>query len=366
MDEVLSQFCPHGPGEVGVSVLGRGNINDTWLVSAQDRSFVLQRLNRRVFANPQWIMANLATFSRHLQKKDKSCRQRWENCTLVLTRTGASCYLDGAGDTWRALSYIDGAVTHPVITTEARAGQVGWALGHFHRLVADLPAASLHDTLPGFHVLPRYLEQFDQVWSRMAGDGGAGTKGGPELRFCLDFVAARRAGADLLERARRQGRIGVRTIHGDPKAANILFDTATDLAVSLIDLDTLGPGLLLSDIGDCLRSCCNVRGEEGEDAAAVVFDVEICRAILMGYVAGAGSPLSEQEAALLFEAVRLIAFELGLRFLTDYLAGNHYFKVSHAEENLHRALVQFHLVASIEGQKGEIEEIIRDVRRCPD
>jgi Ser/Thr protein kinase RdoA (MazF antagonist) len=359
VEEILRQFCPHASGDVSLSILGQGNINDTWLVRSFDRAFVLQRLNAQVFPNPHLIMANLAIFSRHLLEKGSPCGQRWENSSLLPTRSGAPFYTDRQGDTWRAISYIDGTITHQAISTSAQARQVGWALGHFHHLLADLPAEKLHDTLPGFHVLPRYLESFDQVLRQVA------TKRSVDLRFCLDFVATRRAEADLLERARRQGKITVQVVHGDPKVANILFDAATDLAVSLIDLDTVGPGLLLSDIGDCLRSCCNVHGEESEDAAAV-FAAEICRAILAGYVAEAGILLSEQDYTLLFEAVRLTAFELGLRFLTDFLAGNLYFKVSHAEENLHRALVQFHLVQSIEKQERGIKEIVMDVRRCPD
>lgn len=355
MDEVLGQFCHPASGEVSLSVLGQGNINDTWLVRSPDRAFVLQRLNSLVFPHPHLIMANLAAFSRHLREKGKPCRQRWENSILVPTNAGEPFYTDRQGNTWRAISYIDGTITHQAITTSARARQAGWALGRFHHLLADLPASSLHDTLPGFHVLPRYLDQFDRVFSRSR------SKSSPDLRFCLAFVAARRAGADLLERARRQKKVTVLAVHGDPKAANILFDAATDLAVSLIDLDTVGPGLLLSDIGDCLRSCCNVQGEEGADVSAVAFDAGMCREILAGYFSEAGGLLSDYDRSLIFEAVRLIAYELGLRFLTDYLAGNDYFKVSHAEENLRRALVQFHLVESIEGQKREIEGIVREV-----
>ena len=355
MEEILRQFCSQASGDVSHHILGQGNINDTWLVRSPDRPFVLQRLNSQVFPHPHLIMANLSTFSRHLLEKGESCGQRWENSRLLPTCSGAPFYTDHQGHTWRAISYIDGTITHQAISTSAHARQVGWALGHFHYLLADLPAEKLHDTLPGFHVLPQYLESFDQVL------GQAATKGGVDLRFCLDFVAARRLGADLLERARRQGKITVQVVHGDPKAANILFDAATDLAVSLIDLDTVGPGLLLSDIGDCLRSCCNIQGEEVKDVSAVGFDLEMCRAILAGYFGEAGSLLSAHERQLIFQAVRLIAFELGLRFLSDYLAGNSYFKVSHAEENLHRALVQFHLVQSIERQQGQIEGIIKEL-----
>ena len=354
MQEIIAQFREDSSlaaVEPVVTVLGAGNINDTWLVWAGDSSFVLQRLNRQVFAQPHLVMAKLATLSQHLQAKVNSCDQRWEHCILLPTKAGAPFYTDHQGDLWRAVSHIDRTITHQTITTAAQARQVGWALGHFHLLLADLPACNLHETLPGFHILPSYLDHFDRVLS------GAVVKSNIDLRFCLDFVGARRVGADLLERARHQGKVRVQTIHGDPKAGNVLFDMASDLAVSLIDLDTVGPGLIHYDIGDCLRSCCNRSGEVAADLSRVAFDLDLCRETLGGYFSGGGDLLSDDDRQLMYQAVRLITFELGLRFLTDYLAGNRYFKVLHEEENLQRALVQFHLVQSIERQKKEIEKI---------
>lgn len=354
MQEIIEQFWGISSlplVEPVVTVLGAGNINDTWLVRGGDVSLVLQRLNRHVFPRPELVMANLATISLHLQGKVNSCDQRWENSILLSTRAGAPFHTDSRGDIWRAVTYIDRTTTHQIIATAAQAGQVGWALGHFHLLLADLPARELHETLPGFHILPCYLDHFDRVMQGMT------ISVNPDLRFCLDFVAARRRDADLLERARQQGKVRVQTIHGDPKAGNVLFDLATDRAVSLIDLDTVGPGLIHYDIGDCLRSCCNVAGEAAADLSRVEFDLDLCRETLTGYFCGAGNILTDQDRALMYPAVRLISFELGLRFLTDYLAGNCYFKVLHAEENLQRALVQFHLVLSIERRKKEIEQI---------
>lgn len=354
MQKIIAQFCEISSlpvVEPVVTVLGRGNINDTWLVRTGGSSFVLQRLNRQVFPRPQLVMANLAALSHHLEAKVNTSGQRWENSILLSTTAGAPFHTDSRGDFWRAVTHIDRTKTHQTITTAAQARQVGWALGHFHLLLADLPARDLHETLPGFHILPCSLDHFDRVLSNAA------MKSDLDLRFCLDFIAARRGGADLLERARQQGKSRVQTIHGDPKAGNVLFDVTSDLAVSLIDLDTVGPGLIHYDIGDCLRSCCNVSGEEAADLSQVAFDLDLCRETLGGYFSGAGILLTDHDRQLIYQAVRLIAFELGLRFFTDYLAGNRYFKVLHPEENLHRALVQFHLVQSIESQQKEIEQI---------
>ncbi len=353
MQENLKQFLTAtslSTAEPMVTVLGAGNINDTWLVRTKDQHFVLQRLNRQVFTRPHQVMANLATISHHLAGQLNTSGQRWENSLLLATRAGEPFYTDEQGDLWRAVTYIDRTISHQTIATAAQARQVGWALGHFHRLVAALPA-KLYETLPGFHILPSYLAHFDQVRHKTKVAMVA------DLRFGLKFVAARREGADLLERARLQGKIRAQTIHGDPKVGNVLFDAASDLAVSLIDLDTVGPGLLLYDIGDCLRSCCNVAGETTAELSRVAFDIDLCRETLAGYCAGAGPLLTSHDRQLIYQAVRLIAFELGLRFLTDYLAGNCYFKVQHDQDNLQRALVQFHLVQSIEQQQEKIEKM---------
>ncbi len=356
MEEALAQYCSWSACPPELTPLGGGNINDTWLVRTAHNAFIIQRLNRQVFPHPEQIMTNLLTISRHLADKlPVSGATSWLHSEPLPTLTGEWLYTDRQGHSWRALSYLDQTVSHNRIGSSRQARQVGWALGHFHHLLADLPARHLHDTLPGFHVLPQTLAGYD----RIAGAPSAMTPANrSDLRFCSDFVGNRRAGAVVLERARQQGVIGEQVIHGDPKVANVLFDADTDQAVSLIDLDTVGPGLVLYDIGDCLRSCCNMAGEEVADYGRAQFDLDVCEAVLKGYLSEAGDGFSTANRSLIYAAVHTIAFELGLRFLTDHLAGNVYFKVSQESENLHRALVQFHLTLSIERHKPQIERLV--------
>ncbi len=172
------------------------------------------------------------------------------------------------------------------------------------------------------------------------------------MAYALAFVNERRAFVPVLEAARAQGTLVVRPIHGDPKMNNIMIDPATRRAVSVIDLDTVKPGLVQYDIGDCLRSCCNPLGEETERWEDVRFELDLCRPILRGYMAWARACLTPADCDFLFAAVRLIAFELGLRFFTDHLEGNVYFKAKHVEHNLVRALVQFKLTAASNPRKG--------------
>ncbi|HAX76424.1 MAG TPA: aminoglycoside phosphotransferase, partial [Cyanobacteria bacterium UBA11372] len=166
----------------------------------------------------------------------------------------------------------------------------------------------------------------------------------------------------ILENAKTEGKLPLRLMHGDPKINNVMFDTATGKAVSVVDLDTVKPGLVHYDIGDCLRSGCNPAGEETADWQSVRFDTDLAQGILQGYLSVAKAFLTENDYAYIYDAIRLIAFELGLRFFADHLAGNVYFKVKYAEHNLARALVQFKLTESIESQEITIRRIIEDMK----
>jgi Ser/Thr protein kinase RdoA (MazF antagonist) len=342
---------------------GHGNVHDTFLVTLDapaEPHFILQRLNIRVFNRPDLVMGNLGTFTEHVRRRlahlPLSPGRRWEVPRVLLTRDGQDHFLDAQGAFWRALSFIQGAETFDTIKDLKHAWEVGYALGRFHHLLSDLPPHRLNDTLPGFHVTPVYLKHYDDVLAA----GGAPRS--PQVDYCLKFVAARRAWAAVLEEAQARGKLRLRPIHGDPKVNNIMMDVATGQAVAMVDLDTVKPGLVHYDLGDCLRSGCNALGEETERWEAVRFDPELCRAILEGYLSQARDFLSEGDYEYLYDAVRLIAFELGLRFFTDYLAGNVYFRTRHPEHNLGRALVQFKLTESIESQEKAWRALISDLR----
>jgi Ser/Thr protein kinase RdoA (MazF antagonist) len=342
---------------------GSGNVNDTFLVmvaGAAEPHFILQRLNLHVFRRPELVMANLRTVSDHvgrrLARAPLTAGRRFEVPRVLLTREGRNHVIDTGGAFWRALSFIEAAETFDTIKDTGQAQEVGSALGRFHSLLSDLAPERLSDTLPGFHSTPGYLAHYDEVLARR----GAGQS--PEVKYGLEFIRARRAFAPVLEKARARGELKMRPIHGDPKVNNVMLDTATGEAAGLVDLDTVKPGLVHYDIGDCLRSGANPLGEETGDWETVHFEPDLGRAILAGYLSRAQDFLDETDYAYLYDAIHLIAFELGLRFFTDYLAGNVYFKVRHPEQNLARALVQFKLTESIESQETAIAAIIRDLR----
>jgi len=343
--------------------LGSGNVNDTFLVTHQGHrpsgpagSFVLQRLNTRVFERPELVMRNLVALGDHVQRRlasppEELRGRRWEVPQVVRCQQEGH-WVEEDGEFWRSITYIGAATTTDVILNRDHAREVGYGLGMFHSLISDLPTEDLADTLENFHVTPAYLKRYDSVIkSRCTRDDAVDS--------ACAFIEARRDGIDVLEAALQRGDLKQRPIHGDPKINNVMIDDASGHAVGLIDLDTVKPGLVHYDIGDCLRSCCNKDGEETDDLNTVVFDLELCEAILDGYLSVARQFLSDWDLHYLPYCIRLIPLELGLRFLTDHLEGDLYFRTDHHGHNLQRAAVQFRLTESVEQQLPQIKAMVR-------
>ena len=357
--EIANQFKT--PGKViKVEEFGSGNINGTFLVSLdslEEKHFILQRINQNVFRQPELVMRNMSTFTNHvrqrLQDSPLKSNRRWEVPKVLLTQNNQDHFIDAENSFWRGIGFIGNAETFDIIKDNQHASEVGYALGMFHNLISDLPAEKLADTLPGFHVTPSYLKQYENLETQYNTSSKSS-----EVEYCLEFVNHRKAWAHVLENAQAKRHLHLRPIHGDPKVNNVMIDINNGQAISIIDLDTVKPGLVHYDIGDCLRSGCNVLGEETELWEMVSFDTDICQSLLGGYLSVAKDFLTESDYVYMYDAIRLIAFELGLRFFNDYLAGNIYFKVKYPEHNLARALVQFKLTESIETQENAIRKII--------
>jgi Ser/Thr protein kinase RdoA (MazF antagonist) len=348
---------------IDVQPFGSGNINDTFVVNLdalEDTRFILQRINTQVFREPKLVMQNMRISTEHV--RNRLCQhlvcadRRWEVPRVLLTQSGEDHWIEADGSFWRAISFIEDSRSLDTVQDSTHAQEVGYALGTFHRLISDLPPESLADTLKGFHITPGYLRQYEDVLLRSEPNLS------PEVKYCLTFVHRRKEFAHVLETAKAQGKLPIRPIHGDPKVNNVMLDIETGRAVSMIDLDTVKPGLIHYDIGDCLRSGCNPLGEETEQWETVHFEAYLAQAMLQGYCKEAGHFLTAYDYDYLYDAIRLIAFELGLRFFADYLANNIYFKVKYPEHNLARALVQFKLTESIETQAADLRTLIQEMR----
>jgi Ser/Thr protein kinase RdoA (MazF antagonist) len=352
--------------------IGNGNINDTFLVTincpgeGSAARFILQRINTQVFRQPELVMKNMRVLTEHardrLKRTPPGSDRRWEVPQVVSTQNGLDYWIEPDGSFWRALEFIHNSYSLDAIRDRKHAEEVGHALGIFHNSIGDLSPAKLADTLEGFHITPLYLQQYEAVLAQVQSHPTDRFSRSSDVKYCQEFIRDRQVWSHVLEDAKASGKLPLRLMHGDPKVNNVMIDISSQQAVSIIDLDTVKPGLIHYDIGDCLRSGCNPLGEETDYWNSVCFESELCQAILQAYLSETSTFLTEHDYDYIYDAIRLIAFELGLRFFTDYLAGDTYFKTTHPEHNLARSLVQFKLVESIELQELTIRKIVGDMR----
>ncbi len=346
---------------------GSGNINDTFLAvfrnTFTETQVVLQRVNRKVFPRPEDIMSNMHAITAHCHEKLERDARRgtddrvWQMPQIVKTKDGADFVRDGKGDVWRVITRVLSAHAFDTAQSPEHALECGSALGHFHYLLSDLDPASVIDPLPGFHVTSGYVGQYDRTLRSKGAQ--ARLNASMEAKRLAKFIDERREFAVCLENAQACGELSKRMFHGDPKVNNIMIDDFTGKGTAMIDLDTVSPGLVQIDVGDAVRSICNPAGEEETNLRKVTFDDDLFLAFMKGYVKEAGSFMTDADREYLYAAVRLLPFELGLRFFQDYLAGDKYFKVRQPGQNLNRARVQFRLCEAIEAREGKIRNMIK-------
>lgn len=350
----------------GIRPLGSGNVNDTYIAVFRthfsEERIVIQRINSHVFSRPDWIMDNMRMLTRYcheqLLNEADSADRIWQLPRVIPCKNRADCFVDEDGETWRALTLIASAKTFETAQSAEHAHECGTVLGQFHRLISGIDPEQLHDTLPGYHETPGYLAKYDETL--LTGSARELIAGSEQVRSLHQFIEARRDLAPVLQDALEAGELQTRLIHGDPKVSNIMIDDDSGKGTAMIDLDTVKPGLIHYDFGDALRSLCNQAGEETQNLFDVAFDLDLCDAFVQGYMTYAQDFLSRNDRKYLYDSVRLITFELGLRFFQDYLAGNVYFKVQSPEQNLHRAQVQFKLCESIEIRKRQIKQLLEE------
>ena len=343
-----------------------GNVNDTYIAVFRthfsEERIILQRVNQHVFHHPEWIMDNMKILTQHcheqLLRESDDADRIWQLPRIIPCRDGQDFFTDDNGDHWRALTLIASATSYDIAQSEEHAFEGGCVLGQFHRLISGIDPSRLHDTLPGYHNTPEYLAKYDQTVA--TAKAKTLLRCSEQTRSLHKFIEARRAFVPVLQDALGRGELILRLIHGDPKVSNFMIDDDTGKGTAMIDLDTVKPGLIHYDFGDALRSLCNRVGEETQDLSNVVFDLDLCDAFIRGYITQARGFLTENDRKYLYDSIRLITLELGIRFFQDYLAGDVYFKVRVPEQNLNRAAVQFRLCESIEIRKRQIVQILNE------
>ena len=351
---------------VALEPFGSGNINDTYLAiyrnTFTETQVILQRVNRKVFPQPEAIMANMHEVTRHCHEKLEADAASgrddrvWQMPRIVKAKDSRDYVVDESGDVWRVITRIMSAHAFDVAQGPEHALECGSALGHFHYLISDLDPKCIIDPLPGFHVTAGYMRAYDETLATPRAKELLSSS--MEARRMAKFVEERRGLAACLEKAEASGELVKRMFHGDPKVNNIMIDDVTGKGTAMIDLDTVSPGLVHVDFGDALRSICNPAGEEATNLSQVVFDEDLATAFCKGYMREAGSFMTDADRAYLYDSIRLLPFELGLRFFQDFLAGDVYFKTSTPGQNLNRARVQFRLCESVEARERSIRSML--------
>lgn len=341
-----------------VERFGSGHIHDTFAVRCETpdgvKRHVLQRINARVFPEPLRVVENAVCVSEHLRRR-LTARGRAGDARRALvwcaTRAGGFAHRDAEGGIWRACELIEGTFTRDVAETPAQASAVARAFGEFLELASDLDPGSLAEVIPGFHDLAGYARRLEAAASR----DPLG-----RLRECAaDLAALRAAWAELAPARNAAAGLPRRVVHADCKINNVLLDVASGEGVCVIDLDTVMPGLLVDDFGQLARSAACAAAEDERELSRVRFDLTLFDALTRGFLEGCGGPITPAERGLLPLAGPLSALEHALRFLTDHLEGDVYFRVHRPAQNLDRARAQHRLLGEMRAALPQATEIVR-------
>jgi hypothetical protein len=340
---------------------GSGHINDTFVIVLDQAGapvrYILQRINDRIFKNVPALMENISRVTNHITQRAAASAQDEDAArralTLVSARDGLPYHRDADGGWWRCYLFIERARTHDIVGSPEQASAAARAFGEFQRRLVDLPGGRLHETIPNFHHTRSRFETFQKVLAADAHNRAAQVR--DEIAFALEHESL----VDILLDLQRRGEIPERVTHNDTKFNNVMLDDVTHEGLCVIDLDTVMPGLALYDFGDLVRSGTNSAAEDEADLSRVAARLPIFEALVDGYLRAARSFLNDAEVAHLTLGGHLITFEIGLRFLTDFLAGDTYFKIKRPNHNRDRAANQFAVVRSLEAQRAEMEAIVK-------
>jgi len=336
---------------------GSGHIHDTFLITTSEEEkddYILQRLNSKVFRKIPELQENIERVTRHIRRKLAAvpgADLKRECINMIPSREGKSWINDEEGNFWRLLVFIPDHRSYDIVDSPPKAYEGGRAVGKFQAMLADMPDPPLHETIPDFHNIEKRLEWFE---NSIALDKA---KRVTNLKAEIEFFRARTEKMTVIRRLGREGIIPLRITHNDTKFNNILLDE-NDRALCIIDLDTVMPGYVHYDFGDAIRTAANVAAEDEPDLSKIRMDIQLFKAYAEGYLSETRDTLNSTEKEYLAFAPLLITFEQAVRFLTDYIDGDTYYRIHHEHHNLQRTRAQIRLVESMEDQYGEMQEII--------
>ena len=341
---------------------GSGHINDTYASRVRTARgiarYVHQRINDRIFKDPVRLMDNIARVTAHLRRKIVTAggNPDRETLTVVPARDGSPLHRDDAGGFWRTYLFLEGARTYDVVSSADTAESAAGAFARFQKMLSDLPAPRLTETIPGFHDTPRRVAA---LRAAIASDvAGRAAEAARDIHQALAW--ADRSGT-LMDLARR-GLVPERITHNDTKFNNVMIDDATGRGLAVIDLDTVMPGLSVVDFGEMVRTGANPAPEDQRDLSEVRLDLAMFEPLARGYVSAAREFLTPLELDHLAYAAMLMTYENAVRFLTDHLSGDTYYKIHRPGHNLDRCRAQFALLADMERQAERMQTIVNRYR----
>lgn len=359
LDEIYNSFQADGTFLKG-EPFGNGHIHDTFRIEtekADKDDYILQRLNNKVFKNIPALQNNIERVTGHMRNKISEIpgSDIKRNClNLVPAIDGKSWHKDKSGNFWRMYIFIPDHRSYEVVDSPGKAFEGGKAIGQFQSILADLPGDTLYETIPYFHNIEKRLSIFRKVLKR---DRSGRTD---LVKNEIEWIIKRADEMKIILKLGNEGKIPVRITHNDTKFNNILFDN-NDQALCVIDLDTVMPGYIHYDFGDAIRTAANTAGEDEKDLSRITLDLDLFKAYSHGYLSEMYDTLNYFEKEYLAFAPQLLTYTIALRFLTDFIDGDRYFKIHHEYHNLERARAQIRLVECMKEQYEEMKKIIREL-----
>ena len=356
LKEIFDLFVADGTYSDG-GPYGSGHIHDTFRVETAEKdkdNYILQRLNNKVFKRIPELQNNIERVTSHLNRKLQTIpgsNVKRECLTLLPSKDGKSWIVDKDGNYWRMYIFISNHRSYNIVDNPGKAYEGGKAIGRFQAMLTDLPGNPLYDTIPFFHDIEKRLETFNLTVKENP------VKRVDKVTNEINFVLQRADEMKIILKLGKEGKIPVRITHNDTKFNNILLDE-NDKALCVIDLDTVMPGYVHYDFGDAIRTAANTAAEDEKELSKVKMDIELFEAYARGYLSETRDTLNVTEKEYLAFAPRLITYTIAVRFLTDYIDGDHYFKIHHEHHNLQRTKAQLKLVESMEEQYEDMRKII--------
>ncbi|MCR5720455.1 MAG: aminoglycoside phosphotransferase family protein [Lachnospiraceae bacterium] len=338
---------------------GNGHINDTFLVKCSSGTrYIFQRMNHLIFRNPEELMKNVCNVTSFLRKKiiANGGDPDRETMNVVLTKDGKPYYKDSIGSYWRVYLFVEESLSFDVVEKPEDFYQSAYAFGRFQFLLSDFDASQLFDVIPDFHNTPKRFEHFKEVVAK--NELGRNDSVKDEIQFVMDRAEDMKLTYSMLE----SGELPLRVTHNDTKLNNVLIDKKTGMGLCVIDLDTVMPGLSINDFGDSIRFGANTAAEDEKDISKVSLSLDLFETYAKGFLKGCGGKLTDKELEMMPYGAKTMTLECGMRFLTDYLEGDTYFRTHYEGHNVVRCHTQFELVRDMERKMDDMKAIIAKIK----